>query len=101
MLLNAEVAELVDLPTAGRRAGLNIMFNVYAIKSKIKNYIYVGMTIDLVDRVKGHNDGREKTTRPYRPFELIYTEIHQTRKEARIREKYFKSGVGKDFLRKL
>ena len=94
------MAELVDLPTAGRRAGLKKMYTVYALKSKLKNYIYVGMTADLADRIKRHNDGREKTTRPYRPFELIYKEIHLTRKDARIREKYFKSGVGKEFLRK-
>jgi len=30
----------------------------------------------------------------------MYKEIHLTRKDARIREKYFKSGVGKEFLRK-
>ena len=94
------MAELVDLPTAGRRAGLKKMYTVYALKSKLKNYIYVGMTTDLADRVKRHNDGREKTTRPYRPFELIYKEIHFTRKDARIRQKYLKSGVGKEFLRK-
>ena len=76
------------------------MYPVYALKSRLKNYIYVGMTADLADRVKRHNNGREKTTRPYRPFELIYKEIHLKRKDARIREKYFKSGVGKEFLRK-
>lgn len=97
----AEVAELVDLPTAGRRAGLKIMYTVYAIRSKVKNYIYVGMTADLTERIKRHNEGRERTTRPYRPFELIFKENHLTRKDARIREKYFKSGVGKDLLRKI
>ena len=76
------------------------MYTVYALKSKLKNYIYVGMTTDLADRIKRLNDGREKTTRPYGPFEIIYKEIHLTRKDARIREKYFKSGVGKEFLRK-
>jgi putative endonuclease len=44
------------------------MFIVYAIKSKLKNYIYVGMNADLVERLKRHDDDREKTTRPYRPF---------------------------------
>lgn len=77
------------------------MYKVYAIKSKQRNYIYVGMTSNLEERIQRHNSGREKTTRAYRPFELIYSEDQPTREEARKREKYFKSGVGKEFLKKL
>lgn len=77
------------------------MYKVYAIKSKLRNYIYVGMTSDLEERILRHNNGRERTTRAYRPFELIYYEEHPTREEARKREKYFKSGVGKEFLKKI
>ena len=35
-----------------------------------------------------------------RPFELIYSEACKTRPEARIREKYWKSGIGKEKLKK-
>ena len=77
------------------------MYKVYAIKSRLRNYIYVGLTSNLEERIRRHNDGREKTTRAYRPFELIYSEEHLTREEARKREKYFKSGVGKEFLKKI
>ena len=59
------------------------------------------MTQNLEERLIRHNSGREKTTKPYLPFELIYSEEHKSRVEARAREKYFKSGVGKDFLRSL
>ena len=74
---------------------------VYSISSLIRNYIYVGLTKDLGDRVQRHNEGRERTTRPYRPFELIHYEEFETRNEARIREKYLKSGTGKEFLREV
>ena len=74
---------------------------VYAISSISHIYIYVGMTQDIVGRIKRHNDGRERTTKFYRPFILIYSEVCKTRIEARIREKYWKSGVGKEKLRKL
>jgi putative endonuclease len=77
------------------------MFTVYAIKSEVKNYIYVGMSQDLEERLRRHNSGREKTTKPYLPFSLIYREEHLTRVDARKREKYFKSGVGKEFLKGL
>ena len=76
------------------------MFYVYALSSMSKNYIYVGMTRNLDERMKRHNEGRERTTKAYTPFILIFSEtINGTRKEARIREKYWKSGVGKEKLR--
>ena len=75
------------------------MFTIYAIKSNTKNYIYVWMTNNIEKRIKEHNSGYEKTTKPYAPFTLIYTEKLATRSEARIREKYFKSWQWKDFLK--
>ena len=75
------------------------MFTVYAISSLKRNYIYVGLTSNLEKRVERHNAGREKTTKPYLPFKLIYTEVQPDRKSARKREKYWKSGIGKEKLR--
>ena len=77
------------------------MYLVYAIKSKTRNYIYVGLTNNIERRLKEHNEGFNKTTKPYRPFELIYWENYNTRIEAREREKYLKTGYGKEFLKKL
>jgi putative endonuclease len=77
------------------------MYIVYAIKSLTRNYIYVGLTDNLARRIGQHNTGTNKTTRPYKPFELIYTEQLISRPEAREREKYLKSGIGKEFLKSL
>jgi len=77
------------------------MYYIYAISSLERSYIYVGLTQDIELRVKRHIDGRERTTRFYKPFELIYSEVCNTRPEARIREKYCKSGIGKEKLRKI
>ncbi|MAO64851.1 MAG: endonuclease [Balneola sp.] len=77
------------------------MFYVYAISSIDRNYIYVGLTSNLEQRVSYHPKGYEKTTKPYAPFHLIYSETFQTRKEARNKEKYLKSGSGKEFLKSL
>ena len=57
------------------------------------------MTQNIEERIKRHNGGRERTTRFYSPFELIYSEVCETRMAARIREKYWKSGIGKEKLR--
>ena len=89
---------------AYRQAGaldIKMMFIVYAIKSKVKNYIYVGMTQNLQERLCRHNSGSERTTKPYLLFNLIYSEEQNNRVDARKREKYLKSGVGKAFLKSL
>ncbi len=72
---------------------------VYALQSIQKTYIYVGLTQNVQERFKRHQNGREKTTRSYRPFRIIFTEEYATREEARIREKYLKSGYGKEWIK--
>ncbi len=77
----------------------NSMFYVYVIKSKFRNYIYIGLSNNLDRRLKEHQEGLNKTTKPYRPFDLIYTENFESRVEARKREKYLKSGIGKEWIK--
>ena len=75
------------------------MYYVYAISSLERNYIYVGLTDNIERRLSEHNSGKNKTTKPYYPFILIYFEECGNRTEARNREKYFKSGIGKEKLK--
>ena len=77
------------------------MFYVYAIRSQTRNYIYVGLTDNLNRRFLQHNKKLNPVTRAYAPFDLIWTGQYATRAEARKKEKYLKSGVGKQFLRGL
>jgi putative endonuclease len=75
------------------------MFFVYIIKSTIDNRLYKGLTTDLESRVREHNTGKTKSTKPYKPWKLVYFEKFDSREEAREREKYFKSGIGREFLK--
>lgn len=75
------------------------MYYVYVLTSGSRNYIYVGITDNLERRINQHNAGYNKTTRAYRPFSVLLTENYPSRIEARAREKYLKSGVGKEFLK--
>src|SRR3989338_4383196 len=84
---------------AGRRAGQSYMFYVYVIKSNKRNYTYVGITNNLDRRINQHQNGREKTTAPYRPFIFLFTEPFPSRIEARNREKYLKSGIGREWIK--
>lgn len=79
----------------------SLNFTVYAIKSLTRNYIYVGLTNNLIRRLSEHNAGQNKSTKAYKPFILIHNEIYPNRVQARNREKYLKSGIGKEFLRTL
>ena len=75
------------------------MFFVYALNSLTRNYIYVGMTNNIERRCQEHNSGQNKTTKAYRPFNKILVEEFSTRVEARKREKFLKSGIGKQYLK--
>ncbi len=77
------------------------MHYVYVIKSQIRNYIYVGLTDNVTRRISQHNEKHNKTTKPYAPFDVLLVEEYHSRPEARIREKYLKSGIGKEFLKSL
>lgn len=50
----------------------SIMFYVYYLRSKNYNQNYIGYTEDLKLRLKRHNNGLVQSTKPYRPWELIF-----------------------------
>ena len=50
-------------------------------------------------RVEEHNRGKVNSTRLRTPFELVYYEACLDKDKAIAREKYFKTGFGRRFLR--
>ncbi len=76
-------------------------FIVYVIRSVNHNFTYVGLTDNLERRLYQHNHKAGRSTRPYAPYTLIYTESFEDRTSARKREKYLKSTAGKNHLRKV
>jgi putative endonuclease len=75
-------------------------FYTYVIYSKKFNRFYKGHCQDLNDRIKQHNQGQTRSTRPFIPWELIWHETFNTREEAIKREKYLKTAAGRRFLKK-
>jgi len=73
------------------------MVFVYVIVGK-NNFPYVGITKDLKDRLERHNSSRSPSTKNRGPFSLLIKEEFNNYQEARIREKFLKSGVGRKFL---
>ena len=77
----------------------NTMFYTYLIKSDVDGKWYTGFTRDLQKRILEHNEGRNIATKSRKPFKLIYYEACLDEEDARAREKYLKSGMGKRYLR--
>jgi len=72
------------------------MFYVYFIKSLKNKKIYVGFTSkDPNLRLEEHNQGSNNWTKINKPFKLIYYETYFCEKDARLREKFYKMGFGK------
>ncbi len=72
---------------------------VYVLRSRKDDRLYVGYTADLSRRFKDHNEGRNVSTAPRRPFELIFCEFYRFQADAERREKYFKTTAGKRALK--
>ncbi len=77
------------------------MIVVYAIISVVNGDIYVGIAKDADRRLKEHNAGKSKYTKGLRPWKPLYRELQLNWEAARKREKYLKSGIGKEFLKSL
>ena len=72
---------------------------MYVLLSRRNSKRYVGSTKQSpAERLKQHNYGSNKWTKENGPFDLIYCEEHQTVREARQRERFLKSGVGRKEL---
>ena len=76
------------------------MYFVYIIQSQNDKRLYKGVTKNIEQRLREHNIGKTKSTRPYKPWSLVYIEEFDNFDAARKRELYFKSGSGREFLKK-
>jgi putative endonuclease len=76
------------------------MFFAYVLQSQVTLKFYYGSTQNLEERLKTHNDGLVNYTSKYTPWVLVYFEEFETRSEAIKREKYFKTGAGRDFVKR-
>ena len=74
---------------------------VYVLRSAKDKGLYIGLTFNLENRIKRHNNGYENATKNRIPFNLLHYECFASRAEARKREKYFKSGIGRETLKEL
>lgn len=76
------------------------MWYVYFIRSQKSDFLYIGITNNLKERLAKHNAGNVFSSKPYIPFSLIGYICLPTKRQAASLEKYFKTGSGKAVLYK-
>jgi putative endonuclease len=77
------------------------MHYVYILRSEKDNGLYIGCTNDLKRRFAEHNDQKSLSTKNRAPFVLIHYEAFLLNSDARAREKYLKSGYGRQQLKSI
>jgi putative endonuclease len=71
---------------------------VYIIRSlKNPRKRYIGVTSDVGTRVRGHNAGQNRSTAPWKPWDIDVTLEFRSERMAVRFEKYLKSGAGHAF----
>ncbi|MHB8652075.1 MAG: GIY-YIG nuclease family protein [Minisyncoccota bacterium] len=81
---------------AGLSGRMHSMYYLYILQSSKDSYFYTGLTKNIKRRLQEHNSGRVIPTKTHTPFKVVYTESFATRGEARSREKFFKTGSGRE-----
>jgi len=74
------------------------MYYTYVLRSLANVRLYTGYTSDLRKRLKQHNAKKSTYTKNRGPYELIYYEACKNEFDAKAREKYLKSGMGKRYI---
>ena len=74
------------------------MFHVYILRSEKTGRRYVGSCEDLEDRLQRHNAGESKATKHGAPWRLLLSEQFRSRAEANKKERFYKTGRGRDEL---
>jgi len=77
------------------------MFHAYVLRSELTGRLYIGSTSDLRRRIDEHNGGLATATKNRGPWRLVHSEEYPTRSLAVRRERYLKTGKGRQELRRL
>lgn len=71
-----------DLAFGDGRFSKKNMFCVYILQSNKNNRYYIGFTSDMDSRLKHHNSGANKSTKPHRPWKIVFREFHGDKRKA-------------------
>ena len=77
------------------------MYYAYIPRSLRDDNFYAGYTEDLQKRLKEHFSGESFATKSRTPLQLVYFEGHRSKKDAFARERFLKTGWGRNYLKRI
>lgn len=83
----------------GNPVRASMIYYTYILQSKKDGRFYTGYTVDLRKRLIEHNLGLSGYTKGRGPFTVVYYEACLNQTDARSRELYLKSGMGKRYIK--
>ena len=73
----------------------------YILESQMNGRYYVGSCEDVAVRLKRHNDGATPSTKPYRPWCVVWVEQHTSKTDALKREREIKRMKSRQYIERL
>ena len=73
-------------------------YYTYILFSEKINRYYIGSTQNIEQRIIRHNAGATKSTKPGRPWNLVYSKKFDSKTEAIKRENYLKRMKSRTFI---
>lgn len=77
------------------------MFGVYIIRSCKDGSLYTGYSADVKKRFAEHNKGVVRSTCNRRSLEMLFCELYKNKEDALQRERFFKTGWGRNYVKKI
>jgi len=75
------------------------MYYLYILLNEAGTRTYTGVSNDVPKRLREHNEGQVKSSRPHRPYRVIHTDAFLTLSDARKKERFYKSTTGRRRLK--
>jgi len=76
-------------------------FFTYVLRSSTTGRFYTGATSDIECRLSQHNSDQSRSTKNRGPWNLVHCESFQTLGDALRRERFLKTGKGREELRSI
>ena len=86
---------------SGSENSISDFLYVYVLESLKTEGLYIGHTANLNKRIQEHNKGMTFSTKPYRPWHLIFYKAYLNQDDVKRRERYLKTSQGSRLLKRM
>lgn len=76
-------------------------FFTYILYSESNDRFYIGSCKDVLIRLKRHNDGATPSTKPYRPWKVVWIKQYEYKSDALKKELFIKKMKSRKVIEEL